>query len=150
MRRPRRYLRRRGKRWNRRGARQYGVVRVHVERTRMCTAISTLAHSIEPSAHRMKSLRVHVRTISHDHSKECAGHRQIASILHTQAFFATPYYAGERGVNENMNGLIRDLFPKGTDFSTNHPARVAKVDRLLNSRPGKSLGIRHVKKHARE
>jgi IS30 family transposase len=45
-------------------------------------------------------------------------------------------------VNENTNGLIRDFCPKGTDFSTIHPATVAKVERLLNSRPRKSLGFK--------
>ena len=55
---------------------------------------------------------------------------------------ATPYHAWERGLNENTNGLIRDFFPKGTDFSTIANAEVAKVERLLNARPRKSLGFR--------
>jgi IS30 family transposase len=55
--------------------------------------------------------------------------------------FATPYHAWERGVNENTNGLIRDFFPKGTDFTTNHLATVARVERLLNRRPKKITGI---------
>jgi transposase, IS30 family len=62
--------------------------------------------------------------------------------LKADVFFATPYHAWERGLNENTNGLIRDFFPKGTDFSTVHPATVAKVERLLNARPRKSLGFR--------
>ena len=49
---------------------------------------------------------------------------------------------GRRGLNENTNGLIRDFFPKGTDFSTIANAEVAKVERLLNARPRKSLGFR--------
>ncbi|MBM3534816.1 MAG: IS30 family transposase, partial [Alphaproteobacteria bacterium] len=59
-----------------------------------------------------------------------------------EIFFATPYHAWERGVNENTNGLIRDFFPKGTDFSTISNAEVAMVERLLNTRPRKSLGFR--------
>jgi len=102
----------------------------------MFTVISMLAHSIATAAHRLKPLRVHVQTISYDNSKEFAGHRQIARILNTQAFFTTPYQAGERGVDENTNGLIRAFFLKGTDFSANHPAIGAKVERLLNSRSG--------------
>jgi hypothetical protein len=45
----------------------------------------------------------------------------------------------------NCSGLatsIRDFFPKGTDFSTISSAEVAKVERLLNARPRKSLGFR--------
>ncbi len=45
-------------------------------------------------------------------------------------------------MNENTNGLIRDFVPKGTDFSTIANAEVAKVERLLNARPRKSLGFR--------
>lgn len=45
-------------------------------------------------------------------------------------------------MNENTNGLIRDFFPKGTDFTTIHPATVAKIERLLNRRPRKSLGLK--------
>jgi hypothetical protein len=43
---------------------------------------------------------------------------------------------------EAAAGLIRDFFPKGTDFSTIAHAEVAKVERLLNARPRKSLGFR--------
>ncbi|MBH0197715.1 MAG: hypothetical protein HP494_19480 [Nitrospira sp.] len=42
-------------------------------------------------------------------------------------------------MNENTNDLIRDFFPKGTDFTTIHPATVAKVERRLNRRPRKTL-----------
>ena len=52
----------------------------------------------------------------------------------------------ERGLNENTNGLIRDFFPKGTDFSTIANAEVAKVERLLNARPRKSLASVHRKR----
>jgi transposase, IS30 family len=68
-----------------------------------------------------------------------SGHRPCPE---GQIFFATPYHAWERGLNENINGLIRDFFPKGTDFSPIANAEVAKVERLLNARPRKSLGFR--------
>jgi hypothetical protein len=55
---------------------------------------------------------------------------------------ASASYDPARGLNENTNGLIRDFFPKGTDFSTISSAEVAKVERLLNARPRKSLGFR--------
>jgi IS30 family transposase len=66
----------------------------------------------------------------------------ITHALEATVVFATAYHAWERGVNENTNGLIRDFFPKGTDFSTLANAEVAKVERLLNARPRKSLGFR--------
>ena len=77
-----------------------------------------------------------------DNGKEFAAHQDIAHALKAKIFFARPYHAWERGLNENTNGLIRDFFPKGTDFSTIANAEVAKVERLLNARPRKSLGFR--------
>ena len=75
-----------------------------------------------------------------------AAHQDIAHALKTKIFFATPYHAWECGLNENTNGLIRDFFPKETDFSTISSAEVAKVERLLNARPRKSLASVHLKR----
>ena len=55
--------------------------------------------------------------------KGLAAHQDIAHALKTKIFFATPYHAWERGLNENTNGLIRDFFPKGTDFSNDRQRR---------------------------
>ena len=90
---------------------------------------------------RLTPLRDHVHTITYDNGKEFARHRHTAHHLQAHIFFARPYHAWERGVNENTNGLIRDFFSKGTDFTTIHPATVAKVERLLNRWPRKSLGF---------
>ena len=118
----------------------------HVERKSLFTTISKLSRPTaqathRATVHRLNPLRDHVHTITYDNGKEFAGHRKTAQCLHAHIFFATPYHAWERGVNENTNGLIRDFFPKGTDFTTIHPATVAKVERLLNRRPRKSLGF---------
>ncbi len=128
------------------GAQHKGALLTHVERKSLFTTISklprpTAAAAHRATVHRLNPLRNHVHTITYDNGKEFAGHRKTAHILRAQVFFATPYHAWERGVNENTNGLIRDFFPKGTDFSTIHPATVAKVERLLNRRPRKSLGF---------
>ena len=90
----------------------------------------------------LKPIGNFVHTITFDNGKEFAAHQDIAHALKAKIFFATPYHAWERGLNENTNGLIRDSLPKGTDFSTISNAEVAKVERLLNARPRKSLGFR--------
>ena len=59
-----------------------------------------------------------VHTITFDNGKEFATHQDITHALKATIFFATPYHAWERGLNENTNGLIRDFFPKGTDFES--------------------------------
>ena len=53
---------------------------------------------------------------------------------------AYPYHSWERGSNENYNGLVRDFFPKRTDFATLSVADVKRVERNLNNRPRKRLG----------
>ena len=67
---------------------------------------------------RLKTIGNFVHTITFDNGKEFAAHQDIAHALKAKIFFARPYHAWERGLNENTNGLIRDFFPKGTDFST--------------------------------
>lgn len=128
------------------GAHHKGALLTHVERKSLFTTISKLPRPTATAAHRatvhrLTPFRNHVHTITYDNGKEFAGHRETAHRLCAQVFFATPYHAWERGVNENTNGLIRDFFPKGTDFTTIHPATVAKVERLLNRRPRKTLGF---------
>jgi IS30 family transposase len=55
-------------------------------------------------------------------------------------FYAHPYCSGERGSNENANGLLRDYFPKKTDFDLVTDAELAAVEYALNTRPRKRLG----------
>ena len=56
-------------------------------------------------------------TVSSDNGKEFAKHSQIAAALNINFYFAKPYHSWQRGANENLNGLIRQYFPKGTDLS---------------------------------
>ena len=118
-----------------------------VERKSLLTKISKMPRSTaratkNSTVRRLKPIGDFVHTITFDNGKEFAAHQSIATALKAKIFFATPYHAWERGLNENTNGLIRDFFPKGTDFSTISNAEVAKVERLLNARPRKSLGFR--------
>lgn len=83
-----------------------------------------------------------VHTITGDNGKEFAEHVRIAETLKAKFYFAHPYSAWERGTNENTNGLVRQYFPKKTDFSkvTLSETKIA-VDRL-NQRPRKCLDFK--------
>jgi IS30 family transposase len=129
------------------GAGHRGGLLTLVERKTKLTKIAKLPRSTavatrKAAVRRLKPVSDAVHTITFDNGKEFAAHQDIAQALDAKIFFATPYHAWERGLNENTNGLIRDFFPKGTDFTTVTAAEVAKVERLLNSRPRKSLGFR--------
>ncbi|MFO7916724.1 MAG: IS30 family transposase [Anaerolineae bacterium] len=87
----------------------------------------------------LDSLSNFVHTITSDNGKEFAEHETIAETLEADFYFAHPYSSWERGANENMNGLIRQYFPKDTDFTIVSDVEVAKVMEKLNHRPRKSL-----------
>jgi IS30 family transposase len=57
-------------------------------------------------------------------------------------YFALPYRSWQRGTNENTNGLLRQFFPRGTDFAQVSHHEVARIERLLNERPRKRLDYR--------
>ena len=77
-----------------------------------------------------------------DNGKEFAGHESIAKVCEIDVYFARPYHAWERGTNENVNGLVRRLFPKGTSFLHFGADELELLDTFLNDRPRKCLGWR--------
>ena len=83
-----------------------------------------------------------VRTITSDNGREFAHHQQIAQNLKADYYFAHPYHSWERGLNENTNGLVRQYFPKKSEFSKITDGQVKKVEERLNNRPRKTLGYR--------
>jgi IS30 family transposase len=79
----------------------------------------------------------YIHTITADNGKEFAGHEAVAEKLSIKYYFAHPYHSWERGSNENLNGLIRQYFPKGSDFTSITDEQVKQVEFKLNSRPRK-------------
>lgn len=79
----------------------------------------------------------YIKTITADNGKEFAGHKEVAQELNIDYYFAHPYHSWERGSNENLNGLIRQYFKKGSDFSRLTPADIKRVETKLNNRPRK-------------
>jgi IS30 family transposase len=77
-----------------------------------------------------------------DNGKEFAGFKDLERGLGMRSYFAQPYHSWERGTNENTNGLLRQFFPKGMDFSTVLKTDVDRALKLLNNRPRKCLNYR--------
>jgi IS30 family transposase len=80
-----------------------------------------------------------VFTITSDNGKEFADHQRISKQLTAKVYFAHPYHSWERGLNENTNGLIRQYFPKNTNFISITVESVRNVMDQLNNRPRKTL-----------
>jgi len=80
------------------------------------------------------------RTLTWDQGKELAHHEQITAATGARVFFCDAHSPWQRGTDENMNGLLRDYFPKGTDLSLITVERLRQVAEEINDRPRKTLG----------
>ena len=87
----------------------------------------------------LKPYKDKVHTITFDNGKEFAGHKKIATKLKTSCYFAKPYSAWQRGLNEHTNGLLRQFIPKKTDFRVITNQMIDKYQNLINNRPRKIL-----------
>ena len=83
-----------------------------------------------------------VLTITADNGKEFAYHEQMTEALGAQVYFADPYCSWQRGLNENTNGLLRQYWPKKTDFKKVSAKEVKAVIVQLNDRPRKKLNFK--------
>lgn len=83
-----------------------------------------------------------MRTVTWDRGCEMAGHAAFAAETGVRVYFCDPHSPWQRGTNENTNGLLRQYFPKGTDFTMVTDEEVRRAQDLLNGRPRKTLGWR--------
>ena len=79
------------------------------------------------------------KTITYDNGSEFAEHQTTEIWLKSMIYFAFPYHSWERGTNENTNGLLRQFFPKGTDFTKITDLDLQRAVKLINNRPRKRL-----------
>lgn len=83
-----------------------------------------------------------VHTLTTDNGKEFAQHERISENINSDHYFAHPYCSWERGANENMNGLIRQFFPKKMRFEAISEGDILWAMNSLNHRPRKCLGFK--------
>ena len=83
-----------------------------------------------------------VLTITADNGKECVYHEKMTEHLGCGVYFADPYCSWQRGLNENTNGLLRQYWPKSTDFKKVSQSSVQGVIVKLNDRPRKKLNYK--------
>lgn len=81
-------------------------------------------------------------SITFDHGTELASCDRLEKHLGMKLYYADPGCPYQRGSNENTNGLIRQYFPKGTDFRDISHHQVRRVEKLLDDRPRACLGFR--------
>ena len=128
------------------GSRGTGVLVSVVERRSRYTVLGKVcSKQAEPVAAATIALlapyKEHTQTITADNGKEFAHHATISQALDAAVYFAHPYHAWERGLNENTNGLIRQYVPKGTALDTLSDEQVHHIMDRLNHRPRKGLAF---------
>jgi IS30 family transposase len=90
----------------------------------------------------LKREKHQLHTITSDNGREFADHILVSEKLVIDFYFADPYSSWQRGSNENLNGLIRQYFPKKTNFENVSEDEVKFVENQLNHRPRKRFGFK--------
>jgi len=129
------------------GAGKKGAIVTIVDRKSMYLKLSIpcsknskiVANEIKRLLHPFKK-KVH--TITTDNGLEFAKHKTIAKSLQCDYYFCDPYSSWQRGLNENINGLIRQYIPKGSSFENISKKQIRQIENRLNHRPRKLLGWR--------
>jgi len=110
--------------------------------TKLILVENKCAHTVSLAIQKaMRQIKHLLKTMTADNGKEFAFHKIFAQALGVDVFFATPYHSWERGLNEHTNGLVRQYFPKQTDFTKLTQAQVEAVEKKLNARPRKVLNF---------
>src|SRR5210317_1460704 len=79
------------------------------------------------------------KSLTWDRGKEMADHKRFSLATDIKVYFCDPQSPWQRGSNEQINGLLRQYFPKGMDLSAVHQNRLNAVARRLNERPRQTL-----------
>lgn len=120
-----------------------------VERTSRYTIIVEYGNDkssenvVKAFAKAYESIPIHLKkSLTFDRGAEMAQHELFTQLTGTPVYFADPGSPGQRGTNENTNGLIRQFFPKKTNFSNVSNNELKEVENLLNQRPRKIIGFK--------
>lgn len=83
-----------------------------------------------------------VLSITVDNGTEFAEHKKVSKALNCQIYFTHPYSSWEKGQVENMNGLIRQYYPKKEYINQQNTKNIKQIQYKLNRRPRKNLGFK--------
>jgi len=111
------------------------VMLVKLHRKDSATVVAALAKHVRKLPEELR------RSLTWDQGKEMTGHKNFTIATDVQVYFCDPRSPWQRGSNENTNGLLRQYFPRGTDFSRISQAHLNAIALRLNQRPRKTLGF---------
>jgi len=117
-------------------------VLTHVERKSLYTVADLIPNGTADSVHAQVKKDKIKGTITYDRGSEFALWKMIERDTDATVYFADAYSPYQRGKNENTNGRLRRIFPKGFDFDTITNRQLQKVVHIMNHTPRKSLNWR--------
>ena len=130
------------------GCNHSGVVVTHVDKASKYLVAGLAKNKTMEEVNRVtinllgKVEPAYLKTMTFDNGREFCGHEKLSESLNLKCFFANPYHSWERGLNEHTNGLIRQFYPKSTNFKIVKEEDFQKIVNLINHRPRKSLDYR--------
>jgi len=129
------------------GTRGHGALLTLVERRTQLVKIRRVAsQEARVVCKAVSAALMHVRQCSHtltlDNGREFTQHAAIQRKTGIKIYFAAPYASWQRGLNEQVNGLIRQYVPKRTPINAYSDADIAMIEKKLNNRPRKMLGYK--------
>lgn len=77
--------------------------------------------------------------MTYDNDSENINHELVNNLLNCKSFFCNAYHSWEKGSIENRNKILRQFFPKGTNFDLISEDEILKVQNKINDRPMKAL-----------
>lgn len=83
-----------------------------------------------------------LKTMTFDNDKAFTNHEEIAKALKIDIYFTRPYTSQDKGTIENRNGVLRQFFPKKTDFNLVSYYQIRKTEQKLNNRPIRKFGYK--------
>jgi transposase, IS30 family len=92
--------------------------------------------------HKLKPNEQWIKTLTYDNDLAFAAHCTVNQALDTESYFTRPYSSQDKGTVENRIGLLRQFFPKKTDFSKITHQEVRKVEKIINDRPVRKFGYK--------
>lgn len=106
------------------------------------TASKTSVETTKSILKAMKPYQNTIKSITYDNGCEFSKHEKVNKELNIKSYFCKPYHSWEKGTVENINGLIRRFFPKGTNFDKIEYRRIKYVEDWINNRPMKVLNFK--------
>jgi IS30 family transposase len=108
---------------------------------RKLTCGKTAKECAETVVHLLEPFKPFIKSITTDNGTEFTRHDYITKKLGVTVYFADPHAPWQKGAIENINGLIRQYIPNGTDFKQVSQQKISAIQDRINRRPREKINF---------